>query len=173
MTPLLEKLGELLRYPDQQYARHLQEAVNVAEGECRAELERFENRTSGLSLGELQELYTQTFDLSPLCSLEVGWQLYGEDYARGSFLVYMRSQLSEYGTDEREELPDHLSHVLPSIARMPRDKSDELREGAALPAIEKMLQAFEGKRNPYADLLNAVRIALKVAVEPVEEASHV
>ena len=174
MTPrLLEALGELLRYPSGEFMRHLEGALGLAEHECRDDLELFRSQISHLELGELQELYTRTFDLSPLCSLEVGWQLYGEDYARGSFLVYMRTQLHDHGMEEREELPDHLAHVLPAIARMPPDKSNELREGAAVPAIEKMLKAFEGKENPYADLLRAVSRSLKVPAAPIEEASHV
>ncbi len=40
-----------------------------------------------------EELYTRTFDLNPVCALEIGWHLFGEDYERGAFLVRMRDQL--------------------------------------------------------------------------------
>ncbi len=129
---------------------------------------------SGVAVAEAQELYTRTFDLSPLCSLEVGWQLYGEDYARGSFLVYARTQLVEHGVPERGELPDHLAHLLPLMPRMPAAKADELREAAALPAIRKMLKAFEGNPNPYGLLLRAIATLLQVPLnQPIEELSHV
>ncbi len=173
MTCLLETIGELLRYPDERYALLLDEAVSHSLDECRAALERLRERTSVLSLSELQGLYTRTFDLSPLCSLEVGWQLYGEDYARGSFLAYMRSVLAAHGVAERGELPDHLAHVLPAIARMPAG-ADDLRQRAALPAVRKMLKVFEGQANPYADLLRATAILLEIPVsKPEEEPSHV
>ncbi len=175
MTQLLDELGELLRYPDSDYLSHLGRAcAESASNESQALLEKFRRQAAAMSLQELQELYTRTFDLSPLCSLEVGWQLYGEDYARGSFLVYMRSKLGEHGLSERGELPDHLSNLLPLLGRMPAEQADELREGAALPALRKMMQPFSGKNHPYGDLLLSVIRLLQAPVRtPVEEVSNV
>ncbi|MCB1021555.1 MAG: molecular chaperone TorD family protein [Acidobacteria bacterium] len=169
----------MLRYPGSDYSDHLDEASRLAAGTpCGEALERFRAETEPFSLGSLQELYTRTFDLSPLCALEVGWRLYGEDYARGSFLAYLRPILLEHGIAERGELPDHLANVLPAIARLAPEKAEELRAEAALPAVEQMLQAFAGKSNPYGDLLRAVRAALLIPVvqpvaQPIAEASHV
>ncbi|MCZ2151303.1 MAG: molecular chaperone TorD family protein [Bryobacterales bacterium] len=174
MICLLETMGELLRYPDERYAGLLDEAVRLSRDECRAALARLREQTSVLCLSELQGLYTKTFDLSPLCSLEAGWHLYGEDYARGSFLAYMRSVLAAHGVPERGELADHLANVLPAIARMPAAGADELRQGAALPAVRKMLKVFERQANPFGDLLRALAILLEMpASKPEEEPSHV
>ena len=175
MTTLLDELGELLRYPGADYLSRLDRACAESEpDESRALLEKFRAQAAAMSPQELQELYTRTFDLSPLCSLEVGWQLYGEDYARGSFLVYMRSKLREHGLAERGELPDHLSNLLRLLARMPAEQADELREGAALPALRKMMQPFSGKTHPYGDLLLSVILLLQAPVRtPAEEVSHV
>jgi len=163
---LFDELGELLRYPGADYLSRLDRACAESEpDESRALLQQFRAQAAAMSPQELQELYTRTFDLSPLCSLEVGWQLYGEDYARGSFLVYVRSKLREHGLAERGELPDHLANVLPLIGRLPREQAEEVREGAALPALRKMLQPFADKTNPYADLLRAVAGALRTSVE--------
>lgn len=127
-----------------------------------------------MPLQELQELYTRTFDLSPLCSLEVGWQLYGEDYARGSFLVYMRSKLREHSLTERGELPDHLGNLLPLLGRMPAEQADERREAAALLALRKMMQPFSGKTHPYGELLRSIIDALQAPIRtPAEEGSYV
>lgn len=166
MRTLFDELGELLRYPGADYLSRLDRACAESEpDESRALLQQFRAQAAAMSPQELQELYTRTFDLSPLCSLEVGWQLYGEDYARGSFLVYVRSKLREHGLAERGELPDHLANVLPLIGRLPREQAEEVREGAALPALRKMLQPFADKTNPYADLLRAVAGALRTSVE--------
>ena len=187
MSNLLAELAELLRYPDAGYAARLDQAcATPAPAAARALLERFREQTAALSAQQLQELYTATFDLSPLCSLEVGWQLYGEDYARGSFLVYVRSKLLEHDLAERGELPDHLANVLALIARMRPEPADEIRQGAALPAIRKMLQPFAGKQNPYGDLLRAIAGLLEApdtapdtapgtaaGTAAVEEMSHV
>lgn len=175
MNPLLKELAELLRYPCPDYGLRLAAAVQLSQGEtCQDALRELEAQIGSLPLLELQELYTRTFDLNPLCALEVGWQLYGEDYARGSFLAYLRVALSEHGIAERGELPDHLSNVLLAIARMPNEKAEELREGAALPAVEKMLRAFEGKSNPYGRLLHAVAATVRIPLaDPLVEACHV
>ena len=179
MRALLEALAELLRYPGPDYNAHFDEALQFAVGTpCGEALERFRAETEPFSLGALQELYTRTFDLSPLCALEVGWRLYGEDYARGSFLAYLRPILLQHEIAERGELPDHLSNVLPVIARLAPEKAEELRAEAALPAVEQMLQAFAGNTNPYGNLLRAVRAALQAPIadpvdECVKEPSHV
>src|SRR6266568_3182701 len=56
-----------------------------------------------------QELYVQTFEFNPACTLELGWHLFGENYERGEFLVRMREQLRRHGIAESNELPDHLT----------------------------------------------------------------
>ena len=34
-------------------------------------------------LWQIEETFTRTFDVNPACALEVGWHLFGEEYARG------------------------------------------------------------------------------------------
>jgi nitrate reductase delta subunit len=172
---LLEELAELLRYPGADNGPRLAAAIRLSQGQpCHAHLTTLGAQIRDLPISELQELYTRTFDLNPLCALEAGWQLYGEDYARGSFLAYLRIALNEHPIEERGELPDHLSNVLSAIARMPNEKAEELREGAAMPAVEKMLRAFEGKSNPYEHLLRAVAAAVRAPLaDPLVEACHV
>lgn len=177
MTTLLDDLGELLRYPGSDYLSRLDQACEESsrDDEFRALLQKFRTHVAALSLQDLQELYTRTFDLSPLCSLEVGWQLYGEDYARGSFLVYMRSKLREHSLAERGELPDHLANLLPLLGRMPAQQAEELREAGALPALRKMMQPFsDNNLNPYGDLLHSILSLLQAPIgTPSEEVRHV
>lgn len=123
---------------------------------------------------ELEELYTRTFDLNPVCTLEVGWHLYGEQYERGRFLVRARQLLSDVGQDEGGELPDFLPSLLCALALLAPDDAVDL--GAyLLPAVGKMCDALEEKDedNPYRAVLAAVRLALTArvpadAVESVE-----
>jgi nitrate reductase delta subunit len=133
----------------------------------------FSDRIGMLTIGELQELYTRTFELNPVCALEVGWQLYGEEYARGSFLVFLRDKLRRHGIAEETELPDHLMHVLPLLERLDASDAQELTEGAVLPAVEKMLSGLAGKNNPYESLLRAIREFLTSRSKPgLAEVSH-
>jgi nitrate reductase delta subunit len=131
--------------------------------EAAAGLDRFAEQTAALTTEQLQELYTQTFDVNPTCSLEVGWQLYGENYSRGEFLVALRQSLRRLGVKESTELPDHLTHVLAALGRMEAAEASRFSAGFVLPALDKMLQGLKGKRVPYADVLEAIRSMIRVA----------
>ena len=116
---------------------------------------------AGLGTEQLQELYTRTFDLNPVCTLEIGWQLYGEDYHRGEFLVKMRQQLREHGLPESSELPDHMTHALALLARLESEEAAEFGSRYLLPAIDKMLSGWRDNRNAYAALLESLFAYLK------------
>ena len=73
-----------------------------------------------------QELYVQTFEFNPACTLELGWHLFGENYERGEFLVRMRDLLRRHGIAESTELPDHLTHVLALVGRLDHEEAAEL-----------------------------------------------
>lgn len=106
----------------------------------------------------MQEVYVQTFEFNPACTLEIGWHLFGENYERGEFLVRMRGELRRYGIEESTELPDHLTHLLTLVARMERAEVARLAGEALLPALEKM-QVPEG--NPYREILEGILRKLK------------
>lgn len=171
-----ELLGRMLRYPDKGYRLHLADVSARLEDEAPEAaclMRDFDNRTQEFTTENLQELYTRTFELSPLCALEVGWQLYGEEYARGSFLVFMRDALRRHSIPEETELPDHLAHVLPLLDRLDENEARELAQEAVLPAIDKMLQGVTGKNNPYESVLRAISGFLQAQVKPeLLEAPH-
>ena len=153
-----EILGRLLLYPDESFPERLaacRRQLANADAKAASEVERFAAGVEGLSLERLQEIFTQTFDLNPICSLEVGWQLFGEEYSRGAFLVAMRCQLREKGIEESIELPDHLTHILPLLDRMEDRERVYFNDKYLQPALTKMLKAFESKQTPYEHLLRA------------------
>jgi nitrate reductase molybdenum cofactor assembly chaperone len=90
----------------------------------------------------MQELYVQTFEFNPACTLEIGWHLFGENYERGEFLVRMREQLRQRGIAESTELPDHLTLLLPLIARMEHGEAAQLAGEFILPALAKIRSAI-------------------------------
>jgi nitrate reductase delta subunit len=94
-----------------------------------------------------QELYVQTFEFNPACTLEIGWHLFGENYERGEFLVRMREQLRRHRIAESTELPDHLTHLLPLIARMEYGEAALFVGEFILPALTKIRSAIHN--NPY------------------------
>ncbi len=125
----------------------------------------------GITGTELEELYARTFDINPVCCLEVGWQLYGEDYQRGAFLVEMRARLREHGLAESAELPDHLGHALRLLGRLGTAEAGRFARHFVLPAVEKMRKGFGDPTNPYRDVLETLAAELRASYgEPIPPA---
>jgi len=150
----------LLTYPESDYSEQIGACLRLAPPECREELRQFSIAVEKLATDELQELFTRSFDLNPVCSLELGWHLFGENYERGLLLVRMREELRRHGVEESSELPDHLAHVLRLIGRMESEPAADFVGACVLPALEKMLQAIGEKRNPFEHVLQAARTLL-------------
>ena len=113
---------------------------------------------------EMEELYTNTFDIHAICFLEVGYVLFGEDYKRGHLLVKLQELHREFGVDCGSELADHLPNLLTLLPRLNNARPEEaeaLVGKIILPALEKMLQGFAKGGNPYAEPLSAVREILE------------
>ena len=138
-------IAELLRYPDASVLAHAQS------------MPAFHAEIAHVSLEGMQELYTRTFDLNPVATLEVGWHLWGEHYERGRFLADLRGLQESLGIDAGTELPDHLTVLLPTIEAT---GDAELRAKAAR-AIDKILAPLEEHGNPYRHLLRAAKESLQ------------
>lgn len=163
---LYDLLARLLSYPGGDYplaARSAQQLLAYEFPELAGHLDTFASFVQNTTLEELEEMFTRTFDLNPVCCLEVGWHLYGEDYNRGSFMVQMRQQIRAHGLSESIELPDHLANLLPMLGRMQPEEAGPLCAASILPALVKMQQGLEGKNSPFMDILNL----LHELIEPV------
>ena len=158
---IYDALVALLTYPEADYAQRIEASVRVAPKECRAQLQQFAAQMRGLRTDQFQELFTQTFDLNPMCSLELGWHLFGENYERGLLLVRVREELRRHGLAESTELPDHLTQVLRLVERMEHETAADFVAACVLPALEKMLQAVQDKKNPFENVLLAIRSLLR------------
>ena len=124
-----------------------------------------------MNQGELEELFTSTFDNTAERSLDLGWHIFGENYARGAFMVRMRERLREGGLVETSELPDHVSHVLRVLPRMEADLAPKLVEGVILAAARKILEGFGETKNPYRGTVAAL-IGLLETWVPAKETVH-
>jgi len=168
---VLDVMAELFEYPTAGCQERLAAARAAIAGTNATALERvqvFADAVASRSLPEMEELYIQTFDLNPDACLDIGWHLFGEDYARGEFLVKLRHEMRRYGIAERDELPDNLLTILPLAARMPDEESAPFRARFLRPALEKIRKAVPAETNPYANLLAALA-ALLADGEPKAE----
>lgn len=172
MSDFYQPLAGLLTYPDADYWQRVESCLPLASSECRSLVEKFAQSIEGLELWQLEELFTRTFDMNPVCSLELGWHLFGENYERGLLMVRMREELRRFGIHESGELPDHLTHVLELLGRMEHDKAADFVGACVLPALKKMLEALSDKQNPFESVLRAVQVFLHSQfpeIPPIDE----
>ena len=157
---VFEHLAGLFEYPAAKYAHRVaacRQALNGNSGGSGDSLKCLEDHCSGLNAGELEEMFTRTFDFDPKRALEVGWHIYGEEYARGTLLVRLRQELREHGIEESVELPDHMTHVLTLLGRLDGEPADELAGRYVLPALDLLLKAVADSDCPYEPLLKVTR----------------
>lgn len=161
---LYEVLADLLEYPQKNWVLLLEPGKKLLleeASEIEALFEGFCLQVQDLSLAELQEKYTQTFDLTPACTLEVGYHLFGENYKRGLFLAELHETEAPFHLGQEHQLPDYLPVLLRLMVKL---EDEELRTDLAnecvIPAIEKMIQAVPGTDNPFGILLKVVLAVL-------------
>jgi nitrate reductase delta subunit len=148
-----EALARLFDYPGAEHADALRVARDLLADRAAAVAD-FAASAERQKLAHLQELYTATFDLNPACALDIGWHLFGEDYARGLFLVRMRQELRKYAISEGTNLPDHATGALRLLGRMEHDRAEEFAVSCVQPALARMALPVD---NLFHDLLEAAR----------------
>ncbi|MCC6996297.1 MAG: hypothetical protein IT370_16930 [Deltaproteobacteria bacterium] len=141
-----------------------------AGGPGAAKLEAFASFITSSDPRAVEELYTQSFDLSAPCCLDLGYQLFGETYKRGVFLVSMVMAARKHDVDPGAELADHLPVVLRLLERLGADPAHDalgLAHEVLLPGLDKMVASFvvheDGQSSPYRALLEALRGELDAA----------
>jgi len=162
-TEAFDALSRLLVYPSGDHRERLDRAgkaiatLSEIPTEIGTKIQEFATATQDLTTAELEELYTRTFDINPISSLEVGWHLHGETYERGAFLVSMRSLLYRLHIEESTELPDHLSHVLQALGRMDPLEGSSFISTNVLKALDKMIEGFSEDSSPYENVLTSLK----------------
>ncbi len=160
---VLGGLARLLSYPDQHTAQTAEWLFVVLSGEIPAaasELSKFGLFLEQHDGSQVEESFTGTFDVNPACALEVGWHLFGEEYARGMFLVRMREELRKYSLPESNELPDHISHVLAVVASMPAEEAAKFVRACVQPAVQKMNEALAKQETPYRHVVACLALVI-------------
>lgn len=165
MKSIYENLADLLDYPVADWQSRCDECKELLTAESESFVSQFSlfaTETEKLSLSELQELYTRTFDLSPVCALDIGYHLFGENYKRGVFLANLRETEAPFDLGQEHQLPD----FLPVLLRLLTKLDDEGLRSALIvdcmiPALEKMLKTLSEGENPYRHLIAAVNTKLK------------
>lgn len=165
-TELYSQLAKAITYPSLGYRETVLNCQKLIESNYDGASKSFALLTEFISsnhVERLEEAYTVTFDINAVCALDVGYQLFGEDYKRGALLVELNRLHRDAQMDTGRELADHLPNllkVLPSI-KDPVERG-ELAQKIILPALEKMLASFpQGTDNIYFAALKAIHHVLE------------
>jgi nitrate reductase molybdenum cofactor assembly chaperone NarJ/NarW len=160
MTNVYELFSALLEYPGDNWQSCLGSARAVSvDSDFMA---RFIAGVEMLPVSDLQELYTRTFDLNPVCALEVGYHLFGENYKRGEFLANLRQTEAPFDLGQHQQLPDYLPVLLRLLTKLEdEDLRGSLISECLIPGLDKMLTSLKDNANPYRFLLEGVRTKLQ------------
>mgnify|MGYP001575145747 CR=1 FL=1 len=142
--------ADLLRYPSQDYTVKAQECLNMLQKnypEGAEEIKPFVDYMYSHSQDQREELYTKTFDVQPICYLDLGYVLFGEDYKRGAFLLHMQEEQLKASNDCGTDLSDNISNMLTLFTKTDNQELlDELAVKILIPGIEKMISEFKQAR---------------------------
>ena len=152
--------ADILDYPTPLTVERIDELfplVAAIDGEAGEQLGRFREFAANSASAELEELYTRTFDLQPLCYPYLGYQLFGEEFRRGMFMAGLREHYRASGFQAGAELPDQLCVILRFLAGREQEAVErELVSDCLVPSLKKMVAGFTDAANPYLAPLQAL-----------------
>lgn len=143
-------LANLFKYPDEDFILHLNENQDFLDKfypEAGKELQLFSEYMNNCSLDVKQELFTKTFDVQPICYLDLGYVMFGEDYKRGAFLLSMQAEQLKINNDCGTDLPDNICNVLTLMSISEDDDFvEDLVWRIFIPCVKRMMAEFNSAR---------------------------
>lgn len=142
--------ADLLRYPDQEYPQKAKACLEILQKQypdVASEIMPFVDYVTAHTQDEYEELYTKTFDVQPICYLDLGYVIFGEDYKRGAFLLHMQEEQLKAGNDCGTDLSDNICNMLTLYTKTDNQELlNELSVKILIPGLEKMISEFKQAR---------------------------
>ena len=142
----LQLLADLFDYPDAVFPERVHRALTAIREYCPAAVDGVEQFSALLpddDLIAMQELYTRTFDVQAITTLDLGYVLFGDDYKRGELLSNLNREHTQHQNDCGSELADHLPNVLRLIPLLDDEVLvSELVTEIVAPALSQMIGEF-------------------------------
>jgi len=155
------QFAALLSYPTEdleQTAADCLELLRQSRYDAADQLQPFLAFLAANDRARIEEVFTGTFDLQPLCHPYVGYQLCGESQQRTLFLMKLQEIYRQHDYRSGSELPDHLGEMLRFIGITDDQQCRrELIDDGLLPALEKLIAGIDNADHPYRSLLRALR----------------
>jgi nitrate reductase delta subunit len=156
-------LAQLLQYPAADASLFAKSAIAVVTENYPAQAEtfrRFAEIYAALDADAREEIYVSTFDVMPVCCLDIGFSVFGEDYKRGQFMAELTVRHRECGINTGTDLPDFLPHILRLLTRMDYAEAQALVTDILSVGLEKMRSGF-APGNPFMGVIETVQKILR------------
>jgi nitrate reductase assembly molybdenum cofactor insertion protein NarJ len=145
-----EQVANLFAYPDASFPNKVGEVFEFLKKSYPAaaqEVQLFYEGLPKMDLTKMQELFTRSFDVQAITTLDVGYVLFGDDYKRGEILSQLNREHKNAQNDCGKELADHLPNLLRLIAKLGNTELvRELVSEIVAPALWKMIGEFNPDR---------------------------
>jgi len=143
-------LAGLFEYPDADYPEKIDRVRQFLDGkyvDATVELDEFIKRLPADDLLTMQELFTRSFDVQAIATLDIGYVLFGDDYKRGELLANLNQEHHKANNDCGTELADHLPNILRLMSIL-RDEElvRDLAYAIIAPALLEMIGEFAVER---------------------------
>ena len=139
----------LLSYPNDELPAKVestQELLNKDYPDAAEILNEFAEFTKAVSRQKWEEIYTRTFDVQAITTLDVGYVLFGDDYKRGELLVNLNKEHTKAGNDCETELSDHLPNLLRLLNKLnDKDFLNDLIYLIIKPGLKKIIGEFDSR----------------------------
>lgn len=176
MNHLYETLASALESPGEDWDTRLDRCkqwLTIQEPEVAVQLISFRRKVRKLGMEGLRELYSQTFVLNPLCPLDIGYHVFGDNDNRVELLAKLREMEAAYELGQANQSPDHLPVLLRLLTKLEdKERRHALIVELLIPALARMLDALNKANNPYQDLIEVISNALKNEL-PASESSQI
>ena len=143
------RLAGLFDFPGPSFAVHGRELLDCLRGnypDAATELRYFFDGIPSRLLDQ-QELYTRTFDVQSITTLDIGYVLFGDDYKRAELLSNLAREHKQVASDCGSELADHLPNILRLIPKLKdHELVAELVSEILVPALMLMIREFDPER---------------------------
>jgi nitrate reductase assembly molybdenum cofactor insertion protein NarJ len=143
-------LAKLFEYPDSLFPQRVVDVRNhIAEDYPAAAelLDKFIDLLPADDLCMMQELFTRSFDVQAVTTLDLGYVLFGDDYKRGELLSNLNREHVAHQVDCGHELADHLPNVLNLMTKLDDEELlNELVAEIVAPSLHRMRGEFDDRR---------------------------
>jgi len=156
-------LGQMLSYPSPRLASAAERCAGLLATEHAAAVDclaPFLSWLGNTSLERLEEVYTATFDLNPVCCPYAAYHLFGDGPKRSALMLKLLEAYRERAFSAGNELPDHVALLLSFLPRLEGEPENDLRREVLIPALQKMASSLD-TRNPYHSVISAALLLVQ------------